>query len=270
MSAVFLLPFSTRGEPIMQAVILGDGPMGHALADALAARGDVVAIVGRPAADAHDAAAFDGADAVFDFSRGDAVAGNIAQALEGGCRRLVIGTSGWNAARSDVARMLADAGAAGVWGASFSIGVTLFMGIVEETARRIGRFEEYDPFVVEWHRAAKVDRPSGTAGEIVRRLVAAHPRKRLASDPGAAGPRAPEELDVTSIRAGAAPGMHLVGFDAPGETLELRLTARDRSAYASGATAAAAWLLAEARPPGLYPFDTVIADLASAPEEFPR
>lgn len=249
----------------MQALILGDGPMGHALADALAARGDGAAILGRPEADAHDAAAFDGVEVVIDFSRGDAVSANVAQALAGGCRRLVIGTSGWDAERPGVAGMLAEAGAAGVWGASFSIGVTLFMGLVEETARRFARFEEYDPFVVEWHRAAKLDRPSGTAQEIVRRLVAAHPRKRIVGEPS--GPRLPEELDVTSIRAGSAPGMHLVGFDAAGETLELRLTARNRSAYAAGATAAAAWLLAEARPPGLYPFDTVIADLASAPEE---
>ena len=254
----------------MQAVILGDGPMGHALADALTARGDGVAILGRPKAGAHDTAAFDGAEVVIDFSRGDAVPRNVAQALAAGCRRLVIGTSGWDAGRPSVAGMLTGARAAGVWGASFSIGVTLFMSLVEETARRFGRFEEYDPFVVEWHRAAKVDRPSGTAQEIVRRLVAAHPRKRVAAEPEAAGPRLPEELDVTSIRAGAAPGMHLVGFDAPGETLELRLTARDRSAYAAGAIAAAAWLLAEARPPGLYPFDTVIADVASAPEELPR
>ena len=61
------------------------------------------------------------------------------------------------------------------------------------------------------------------------------------------GAPAPEELDVSVIRAGAAPGMHLVGFDAPGESLEMRLTARDRSAYAAGAVTAAEWLLAEPR-----------------------
>jgi 4-hydroxy-tetrahydrodipicolinate reductase len=249
----------------MQAVILGNGPMGHVLAGVLAARGDGVAILGRPEADAHDPAAFDGAEVVIDFSRGDAVPGNVTQALAAGCRRLVIGTSGWDAERAPVARMLTDAGAAGVWGASFSIGVTLFMGLVEEAAGRFGRFEAYDPFVVEWHRSAKIDRPSGTAQEIARRLVAAHPRKRVVGEP--TGRRSPEELDVTSVRAGASPGMHLVGFDAPGETLELRLTARDRSAYAAGAIAAADWLLAEPRPAGLHPFESVIADLASAPEE---
>jgi dihydrodipicolinate reductase len=55
--------------------------------------------------------------------------------------------------------------------------------------------------------------------------------------------------------------MHLVGFDAPGETLELRLTARDHSAYAAGAIAAAEWLLAARRAPGLHPFEAVLADL---------
>jgi 4-hydroxy-tetrahydrodipicolinate reductase len=246
----------------MQAVILGNGPMGQVLADALAARGDGVAILGRPEADAHEAAAFAGADVVFDFSRGSAVAGNAAAALAGGCRRVVIGTSGWDDERAEVDRTLRDAGAAGVWGATFSIGVGLFMRLAEDAARLFGGFAEYDPFVVEWHRAGKIDRPSGTAKELSRRLVAAHPAKRLAAEPGAPGARRPEELDVTSIRAGsAAPGMHLVGFDAPGETLELRITARDRTAYAAGAIAAATWLMAEPRAPGLHPFDSVIDDL---------
>jgi dihydrodipicolinate reductase len=52
--------------------------------------------------------------------------------------------------------------------------------------------------------------------------------------------------------------MHLVGFDAPGESLEMRVTARDRSAYAAGAITSADWLLAEPRSPGLHSFDAVV------------
>jgi dihydrodipicolinate reductase len=58
--------------------------------------------------------------------------------------------------------------------------------------------------------------------------------------------------------------MHLVGFDAPGESLEMRLTARDRSAYAAGAITAAEWLLAEPRQPGFHPFDEVIDSMIAA------
>ena len=55
--------------------------------------------------------------------------------------------------------------------------------------------------------------------------------------------------------------MHLVGFDAPGETVELRLTARDRSAYAAGILAAADWLTPGARPAGLHAFDPIVDEL---------
>ena len=55
--------------------------------------------------------------------------------------------------------------------------------------------------------------------------------------------------------------MHLVGFDAAGETIELRLTARDRSAYAAGILAAADWLRATPRAPGLHAFDPIVDEL---------
>ena len=55
--------------------------------------------------------------------------------------------------------------------------------------------------------------------------------------------------------------MHLVGFDAAGETVELRLTARDRSAYAAGILAAADWLTGRPRPAGLHPFDPIVDEL---------
>jgi dihydrodipicolinate reductase len=80
----------------------------------------------------------------------------------------------------------------------------------------------------------------------------------------ATGPPAPDELEVVAVRAGASPGTHLVGFDAPGETIELRLTARDRSAYAAGILAAADWLVREPRPAGLHPFDPIVDELLTA------
>jgi dihydrodipicolinate reductase len=55
-----------------------------------------------------------------------------------------------------------------------------------------------------------------------------------------------------------------VTFDGPGESVELRLTARDRTAYADGALAAARWLVREQRAPGLHPFDAVVDDLLAA------
>src|SRR4029453_17889343 len=96
-------------------------------------------------------------------------------------------------------------------------------------------------------RRAKADRPSGTALDLAGRLIARHP-----------GLVKPDDLEIVSIRAGASPGMHLVGFDSVGETVELRLTARDRTPYAAGVLAAADWLRGGTRAPGIHPFDPVV------------
>jgi len=233
----------------MQALILGGGPMGRALALALSQRGDTARILARPGADGHPPADMGGADVVFEASVGDALRSNLEAALAADRRALVIATTGWNEQRTEVAAALEAAGAAAVWASNFSLGTALFGRLVDRAAALYGHVEEFDPFIVEWHRRAKRDRPSGTARDLVARLNA--------------GSNLNRPLEVVSLRAGSSPGMHLVGFDAPGETVELRITARDRSAYASGALAAADWLLREQRPPGLHPFDSVVDELVA-------
>jgi 4-hydroxy-tetrahydrodipicolinate reductase len=244
----------------MLSIVAGDGGMGRAVAAALAGRGmPPVAILGMPDSPAgHPPDAFRNAEILFEFTVGDQVLPNVRAALDGGVRRFVIGTTNWAADRDAVESLLREKEAAAVASASFSLGVMLFARLVDEAARLFGPFADYDPYIVEWHRRTKADRPSGTALELSRRLIAVHPRKTRIAASMVHGAPEPEELDVSAIRAGAAPGMHLVGFDAPGESLEMRLTARDRSAYAAGAVTAAEWLLAEPRAAGLHSFDDVV------------
>ena len=187
---------------------------------------------------------------MIEASRGDAVVPNLAAALDAGVGRVVIATTGWSADRPQVESMLREHGAAAVAASNFSLGVVLFGRLVEAAVGLFGPLEAFDPYLLEWHRRSKRDRPSGTAGDLARRITAAHPRL---DDP--------DDLEVVSIRAGASPGMHLVGFDAAGETVELRLTARDRSAYAAGILAAADWLERAPREPGLHAFDPIVDEL---------
>jgi 4-hydroxy-tetrahydrodipicolinate reductase len=234
----------------MDAIILGDGRLGRAIDDALRARGDRSRLIGRPSAGHHDPTTLAGADVVFDASTADAVAPNVEAALLAGCRRFVVATTGWQADTTRVAASLERAGGAAVVAPNLALGSAVFLRLVDEAARLFASLPDFEPYVLEWHRRAKADRPSGTAREIVRRIA----RRSAAGEP-----------EVAVIRAGAAPGMHLVGFDAPSETIELRLTARDRSGYATGALAAADWLLAIPRAPGIHPFDPVVDDLLAAP-----
>jgi 4-hydroxy-tetrahydrodipicolinate reductase len=231
-------------------IVLGDGGLGHAVAEAFLGRGDTVRLIGRPVDGRHDRPSLTGADVVVEASRPDAVATNLASVLDAGARRIVIATTAWSPDRALVEGLLIGHGASAVAASNFSLGVALFGRLVEHAAALFGAVQAFDPYLVEWHRRAKLDRPSGTARELTNRLVASHP-----------GLASAEDLEVVSIRAGSSPGMHLVGFDAPGETVELRLTARDRSAYAAGIVASAEWLTAADRPAGVHGFEPIVDEL---------
>jgi len=233
-------------------LILGDGPLGRSVETAARDAGYATRVLGRPIGGRHEPADLAGAAIVVEASRADAVVPNLDAALRAGCRRMVIATTGWAAERAEVEVRLAEHRAAAVAASNFSIGVVLFARLVEEAAALFGPLVAFDPFLLEWHRREKHDRPSGTAGDLARRIVTTHPRLTRVDD-----------LEVVSVRAGASPGMHLVGFDAPGETVELRLTARDRSAYAAGILAAADWLEQVPRQPGIHPFEPIVDALVA-------
>lgn len=239
-----------------QTVILGRGPLARAIETASVERGDPPPrVLGRPRSVRHEARDLATATVVVDASTGAAVLGNLEAGLEAGCRRFVLAATGWQADGSRVERALHEAGAAAVAAPNLSLGAAVFLRLVERAGELLAPAGElfapaggFDPFVMEWHRRGKRDRPSGTARLIV---------ERLQTTLGAPA----DDLEVAAVRAGASPGMHLVAFDSPGETLELRLTARDRSAYAAGALAAIDWLLAAPRAAGCHPFEVVVDDL---------
>jgi 4-hydroxy-tetrahydrodipicolinate reductase len=193
-------------------------------------------------------------DVVVDASAGGAVAANLAHALDAGNRAFVLAATGWDADVPLARSQLLEHGAAAVVAPNLSLGAALFARLVETAAGWYAHAPGFEPSIVEWHRRGKADRPSGTARALARRIATVDPR-------WAAGGTADDSrpvLEVAGVRAGAAPGTHLVTFDGTGESVELRLTARDRSAYADGALAAARWLAAEPREPGLHPFDDVV------------
>lgn len=251
----------------MQLLIYGPGRLGGAVAAAAVAAGwPAPALVGRPDVGRRAVAVLD-ADVVIDASTGRAVADNVGEALAAGHRAFVLAATGWDTDLARVRAMLLDRGAAAVIAPNLSLGAALFGRLVETAAAWYGRAGGFEPSIVEWHRRGKVDRPSGTARALARRVVVADPRWAIA---GTADADARPALELAAVRAGAAPGTHLVTFDGTGEVVELRLTARDRSAYADGALEAARWLVRQPRSPGIHPFEAVVDDLLSvAPVAIP-
>ena len=251
--------------------------MGRGIRDAVTARGDeVVAMFGR--ADRADRGARgDGRpdpatlgpiDVTFEFSHAASVVDNVSYALATGCRAIVLGTTAWANDRAAVDRLVTANGATLVDAPSYSIGVVLF-GELAESAARACSAGSTRTTRTSWNGTAARSRtgrpapPRCSPGRILPHLPTKS-RARLAE--GSTAP-APDTLEIVSLRAGASPGMHVVGFDAPGESIELRITARDRSAYVAGAILAADWLLRSGvdRPVGLCSFDSVVRTILREP-----
>lgn len=247
----------------MRALITGSGNMGRAMAAGLEARGDeIAAIAGREAG--YPAASEVGSvDVTFEFSHHATLLEHIDLGLASGCRAFVIGTTGWTA-DDDIGRAFAarlgQAGARAVVAPTFSLGAVLFGEVAEYAARLFGRFDDYDPYLFEQHRAAKADRPSGTALAVARRLVPHLRAKREARLATGTGAPDPAVLEIVALRAGSHPGMHTVGFDGPGESLQVRIEARDRSAYVAGALLAADALMEQPERQGITTFSDLVRE----------
>lgn len=96
-----------------------------------------------------------GADVLVDFTRPDTALDNARAALAAGVH-VVIGTSGFDL---DGLREAARGASANAFFApNFAVGAVLMMRFAAEAARVMPRAE-----IVEYHHAAKLDRPSGTA-----------------------------------------------------------------------------------------------------------
>jgi 4-hydroxy-tetrahydrodipicolinate reductase len=214
----------------MKILLVGHGKMGQ-LVGTLAPHYDAeVAGVVDPGSPLHgggpEAERWAGVEVAIDFSTPDSVVTNAMVLARRGIN-LVIGTTGWAAREDELRQAVADAGVGIVVAPNFSTGVVLFEALVAQSAKLFAPQADFGAFVHEAHHSAKKDAPSGTAFLL----------KRAMSEAGFARP-----IDVSSTRAGFIPGTHTVGFDGPAETITLTHTARDRTAFARGALAAARWV----------------------------
>jgi 4-hydroxy-tetrahydrodipicolinate reductase len=214
----------------MRILLVGHGKMGR-MVEALAGEyGCEVAGVLDPLSPRHgggpDAEAWRGVDVAIDFTTPDSVMQNAPVLARRGIN-LVIGTTGWAAHEAALRKTVADAGTGIVVAPNFSTGVVLFEAAAAYAATLFAPHLEFGAFLHEAHHSAKKDAPSGTALSLTRAMQQA----------GFTRP-----IDVSSTRAGSIPGTHTIGFDGPAETITLTHAARDRTAFARGALAAAQWI----------------------------
>jgi 4-hydroxy-tetrahydrodipicolinate reductase len=157
------------------------------------------------------------ADAMIDFTRPDAAAGNVRAAVAAGVP-CIVGTTGWDAEE------FRSAPVAVFYAPNFAVGAVLMMQFAAEAAEHLE-----DAEIVELHHAAKLDRPSGTA-----KLTA----ERMGGD-----------VPIHSVRLPGLNAHQEVIFGAAGQTLSIRHDAVSREAYTPGVLLALEKL--SSLPPGL-------------------
>ena len=214
----------------MRIVIVGDGKMGRSVASLAETRGHAIhAMIGgseNAGARALTSERLKGADVAVEFTKPDAAVANLERLIDAGVP-VVTGTTGWQDQLPRITARIERRGGALLHAANFSLGVHLFLRAARDLAHRFAGHPEFDAFILEEHHAAKVDAPSGTARELLGRARSADPARTF---------------PITSVRAGATPGTHLVAYDGPYERVTLAHVARSREGFAAGALAAAEWL----------------------------
>jgi 4-hydroxy-tetrahydrodipicolinate reductase len=181
------------------------------------------------------------ADIFIDFSHPQAVLEHVKQSAYLG-KNLVVGTTGWYEHLPQVKKIVESSDIGLIYSPNFSIGVNLFFKIVEESARLVASFEEYDIAGIEKHHRVKLDIPSGTAlalGDILTKNI---PRKEkvIFGDKKIKDPL--KEIAFPSIRSGSFPGTHEIYFDSDEDTISLSIASRNRLGFAKGAILAAEWI----------------------------
>ncbi|SDA66043.1 4-hydroxy-tetrahydrodipicolinate reductase [Mesorhizobium qingshengii] len=251
-------------SPIRIAIAGALGRMGRQMVDAvqadprlaLVARFHRPGIVGEGLVSRDEALAK--ADVVIDFTTPAASADLVRFCAGHGGPALVTGSTGFDAAElatiADAAKTIAI-----VRSGSFSVGLNMLVGLVEQAATALDR-DDWDVEIVEAHHRHKIDAPSGTAlmlGQAAAggRGIELDTVARRARD-GPTGARPAGEIGFAVIRGGSIVGEHGVSFCAEGETVTLSHSAGDRIMFARGAIAAALWVAG--RSPGEYDMRDVL------------
>lgn len=193
--------------------------MGHMVEGVLMERGITVA------ACSEDVCATDQALArecvCIDFTTPDAFKANY-KFLAANFKAVVVGTTGWDDIRPQVIAEFEARGTTLIYSSNFSIGVNAMFAAVEKVSA-ILRGHGYIPHIEETHHIHKLDAPSGTA-----KTLAGIVSEELGVTP-----------DITSVREGEVPGIHIVKFKSEVDKIKISHEAFSRQGLAEGAVVAA-------------------------------
>ena len=207
----------------MKIALLGYGKMGRTIESLATAAGDEIVLrIGSANAADLTTEKLRRADVAIDFSLPDTAFDNVSACLRAGVP-VVCGTTAWLDRLEEAKQLCADTKGAFLYASNFSVGVNIFFAVNRYLADLMREQPQYGVRVEETHHTAKLDAPSGTAKTLAEAL--------------------PPGTRITAHRVDPAPGTHVVTYDSPIDSIEIKHTAHSREGFARGALQAARWLV---------------------------
>jgi 4-hydroxy-tetrahydrodipicolinate reductase len=223
-------------EPLKIAII-GYGKMGHEIEKhALAAGHEIACILDNE----DDWNQFPGeAQVAIEFTTPDTAVNNIFRCFDASIP-VVSGTTGWHNRLPEVSMICLAKNQTLLYASNFSLGVNIFFEINRRLTALLAPFKEYQPGISETHHTQKIDAPSGTAIVLANEIIDQDERfnawKLKNQQPG------PGEIPIESLRIDQVPGTHVVTWDGPSDSIQIKHTAHNRNGFAQGALLAAQWV----------------------------
>jgi 4-hydroxy-tetrahydrodipicolinate reductase len=160
-------------------------------------------------------------------------------------KRVILGTTGFTEDQNRQIRQTVEGKVPAVFSPNYSVGINILFKL----AQALKAFpKEYTFSISEIHHTGKKDAPSGTAKKLGQIITDVRGYSRTVYGREGFSPRQPEELEITTLRAGGVPGIHDLIVAGPYEMLRIEHTAFSRSVFAQGAVYAAEWISRQTQP----------------------
>ena len=223
----------------MKIAIIGYGKMGKAIEEIAIKNGhEIVLKISAQNINEFTIANLQLADVAIEFTNPMSAVNNLKTCFDAGIP-VVWGSTGWMERWNDLIKYCKDKNGVFLYASNFSIGVNIFFEINRQLAILMSKRSEYNVSVEEIHHTQKKDAPSGTAITIAEGIL----QGLINKNKWVSGTsNNPSELSITSTRIDPAPGTHIVTYDSPNDSIEIKHTAHNRIGFANGAVLAVEFL----------------------------
>lgn len=236
----------------MKIALIGYGKMGKTIEKLALENGHrVVLIIDVDSEDEFTDENLRRVDVAIEFSTPEAAFTNIAKCINSGVP-VVSGTTGWLDHYDEIVELCKTENGAFFYASNFSLGVNIMFKLNQYLANLMKNFPEYEISIDETHHIHKIDAPSGTAISLANAIIQMNKRKKSWVK-GLTDEKA--KIGIESHRIGENPGVHVVKYDSPIETIEISHLSKSREGLAMGALTAASFLIGKS---GVFTMDDLL------------